>query len=325
LRRTDAYRQCTLCKRYVDMWVNVVLENKEETVCFRCFLSYTLHETIRDLLRSGKEEDIKDAVRVLEGINDLVEDNPYVQGIRHVIDFWAHTYPKPVFIEDIKKTWFYKPNLEAVMNYLAEEQIFDLVTIGNNLAIKPGAILVNLLKLSTTNKKIYTDIVKAITGLATVRYLVEPSNPKLRYIYATLQAIRECIDNSIAFYEIKKYRCRKCEKEFATLHEIRLHIAKEHSYENLESGSKDFIEEVKGDIVGYLCKQNVFVEKAGVYGVHNLTKFLRSLITRGAIIAIESNEAVVEVNGEKYFVIDKSWIRVRERMRNLERRLIRQR
>lgn len=317
--------QCYKCEKFVDEGVYIKHHDGEVFVCIRCFLSDALHETIRDILLSGKEEDIRDVVRVLKGVNELIEDNPLVQGIRHVIDLWFNKYPSPIFMSNIIGDWPYKINPQRIVDYLVHEQIFSI----SQESLVPGEILKKLIKLYVTNKSIFTDIAKVVTGLATVRFLVDPNNPKLRSIFAVLQALRSCLDEAIPYYKVKGYRCKLCGMEFATRYDIMQHIQSHGLMDDVAEISDDlfqeYVEEIKGEVIGYLCRELLFIEKASTYGVHRTTKYLRKLITHGAVLATESDHAVVEMNGNRYIVVDASWMRIRERMRNLERQIIRQR
>jgi hypothetical protein len=323
---------CDGCKKPVKGGYIVDINGKEMLLCLRCFLSHSLHETIRDMLQSGREEDIRDVLRFLRGINDLIEDNPLVQGIRHLIDVWAMRYPRPLSLSDADlRNWYYKVSIKTVVNYLIDEQIFK-ISAGDQL--EPGALLEKLLKLHATNKSIYRDLVKAVTGLATVRFLVDPDNPKLRSVYATIQAIANCLNELDPYYIVKGYKCRLCGAELATRYEAENHVKEKHSPElsleeymgdAAEGGAGKYVEEIRGDAIGYLCRQTLFLQSATAYGVHGISKYLRRLIIDGVLLPVRGDDAIIEKGGEMYVVVDPSWIRVRERMRSLERKIIRHR
>ena len=306
------------------------MHGDDRIVCIRCFLAYALHETIKDMLKHGSEEDLRHVIRVLKGINDLVEDNPLAQSIRYVIDEWAHRYPRPLPVSELERKWKYSFDLDKVLKYLASEGILVRTKFvsSSQVILSPGDVLRDLLKRFPTSKGFFKDIVRAVTGLAVVRYLADPETRKFRYIYATLQAIAACIDSGERepVYEVKGYKCRFCGKEFSTRTEVRTHILREHSYEiecSDEHCISNYMEAITGKQLGEWCKHSVFVEKASVYGVGSLNRYFRYLLTRGAILPQEEEEVVKERDGEKYVAVDIAWIRVREHMRALERQIIR--
>lgn len=330
--RRRKYYKCYFCGKYSRDIVIAYIDGDNRTVCIRCFLAYALYETIRDMLKHGNEEDLRYVVRVLEGINDLVEDNPLAQSIRYVIDEWAHKYPKPLYVDELERKWRYRFNLDKILKYLASEEILVRVRFpgSTRLLLSPGNTLRDMLKRFPTSRGFFRDIVKAVTGLAVVRYLADAETRKFRNIYATLQAIAACIDGGERepVYEVKGYKCRLCGKVFSSRTEIRTHILKEHSYEiecSDETCISNYMEPITGKQLGEWCKYAVFVEKASVYGVGSLNRYLRYLLTKGAILPQEEEEVVVERGGEKYVAVDIAWIRVRERMRMLERQIIRRR
>jgi DNA-directed RNA polymerase subunit RPC12/RpoP len=321
---TPMYR-CGHCGKLVKGVHNVEIDGKKVLLCLRCFLSHTLHETIRDTLLSGREEEVKDVLRVLKGLNDLIDDNPRVQGTRHLIDSWAERYPRPLSLDDV--AWPYTSKIETVVKYLVDEQIFRIAAGGQ---LEPGALLEKLLKLHATNRSFFTELVKVVTGLATVRFLVDPENPRLRSVYATLQSLAACLDEARSHYKVEGYRCKLCGAEFATMYEVENHILEKHSLEggfeeHIGGDVRKYIEEVRSELVGYLCRWELFTQNAIAYGVHNITKHLMRLLKDGVLLPAKSDEAVVEKEGERYVVVDPSWIRFRERMRSLERKIVRQR
>jgi hypothetical protein len=320
---TPLYR-CGRCGKLVKGVYNVEIDGKKMLWCLRCFLSHGLHETIRDMLLSGREEEVKDVLRVLKGLNDLIDDNSLVQGIRHLIDSWAERYPKPLSLDDIP--WPYIIEKETVVKYLEDEQIFRIAAGGQ---LEPGVLLEKLLKLYPTNRSFFTELVKVVTGLATVRFLVDPENPRLRSVYATLQSLAACLDEARPHYKVKGYRCKLCGAEFATMYEVENHILEKHSleggFEERTGGDvREYVEEVS-ELVGYLCRWEHFTRSAVAYGVHNITKYLMRLLKDGVLLPAKSDEAFVDREGERYVVVDPSWIRFRERMRSLERKVVRQR
>jgi len=322
---TPLYR-CGHCGKLVKGAYIVEIDEKKVLLCRRCFLSLTLHETIRDMLLSGREEEVEDVLRVLKGLNDLIDDNPLVQGIRHLIDFWAERYPRPLSLDDIP--WPYIGiKKETVVKYLVDEQIFRVVAGGQ---LVPGALLEMLLKLHATNRSFFTKLVKVVMGLATVRFLVDPENPRLRSVYATLDSLAACLDEAKPYYKVEGYRCKLCGAEFATRYEVENHILEKHSleggFEEHTGGDvREYVEGVRSELVGSLCRWEFFTQSAIANDVHNITKYLMRLLKDGVLLPAKSDEAFVEVNGEKYVVVDPSWIRFRERMRSLERKIVRQR
>ncbi len=324
------YYKCYFCGRYSRDVVKAYMDGEYRTICIKCFLAYTLHETIRGMLEYGREEDLKHVVRVLEGINDLVEDNPLAQAIRYVIDEWAHKYPQPLYVDELEQKWRYRLDLNKVLDYLSSEGVFVRTRFpgSDRIVLSPGKTLRELLKRFPSTKGFFRDVVKAITGLAVVRYLTDTETHKFRTIYATLQAIATCINEGKRepVYEVKGYRCKLCGKSFASKSEVKTHILRDHPYE-IECTDEDcilnYIEAVTGRQVGEWCKYAYFVEKASVYGVSKINKFLRYLLTKGAIIPQEEDEIIIDRSGERYVAVDIAWIRVRERMRALERQIIR--
>lgn len=317
--------ECYICGR--DASVIAYIDGRERMMCLRCFLAYTLHETIKHML-SGTEDDFRYTVRVLEGINDLVEDNPFAQAIRHVIDMWAQRYPKVLFYDDLRQGWRYRYNLDDVLSYLASEGVLVKAELQGRIILAPGDILRKLLTKYPTSREFFRDVIKAVTGLAVVRHLADPKKPKFRKIYATLQALAECINDkdSEPLYDIKGYKCKLCEKTFLSRDEIRSHI-QEHIPEKERIGTPldELYAEATGKHLGVWCKYAFFIQKAGVYGVKDINKYRRYLLTRGVILPQEGKEAVIERNGETYVAVDIAWIRVREYMRSLEKQLIRSR
>jgi len=325
--------KCYLCNKYSEDIVIAYIDNAERHICIRCFLSYTLHETIKEMLKYGDEEDLKYAVRVLEGINDLVEDNPYAQAIMFTIDEWAQRYPKPLFIDELEQKWRYKLPLDKVLDYLASEEILIRSKLSNSnyLILSPGNILRNLLRKFPSSRGFFKDVVKVIKGLAVVRYLADPNTAKFRKIYATLQAIAACLDDNDKepYYKVKGYKCKLCEHIFPSKEAIRSHILKQHSYEiNCDVDEDEcilkYVLEIPEKQLGVWCKYVYFVKKANVYGIDRINRYLSYLLTRGVITPIEGEEVVIERKGDKYIAVDIAWIRVRERMRQLERQIIRQ-
>ncbi len=325
MRPTPMYR-CGSCGKLVKGVYDVEIDGKKVLLCLRCFLSHTLHETLRDMLLSGGEEEVKDVLRVLKGLNDLIEDNPRVQAIRHLIDSWAERYPRPLSLDDIP--WPYIGiKTETVVKYLVDEQIFR-VEAGGQLV--PGALLERLLKLHPTNRSFFTELVKVVTGLATVRFLVDPENPRLRSVYATLQSLAACLDEARPHYKVEGYRCKLCGAELATRYEVENHILEKHSleggFEEHTGGDvREYVEEVRSEVVGYLCRWELFTQSSVAYGVRDITKYLMRLLKDGVLLPAKSDEAFVDREGERYVVVDPSWIRFRERMRSLERKVVRQR
>lgn len=324
------YYKCYFCSKYSDEIVVAHIDGEYRTICIKCFLAYALHETVKDMLRFGDEEELRNVVRVLEGINDLVEDHPLAQSIRTVVDEWANKYPEPLYVDELKQKWSYRFDLNKILDYLASEDILIKARLigSDRIILSPGTTLKDLLKRFPSSRGFFRDVVKAVTGLAVIRYLTDTETRKFRAIYATLQAILACIEGGERepVYEIKSYKCKLCEKIFPSRVEVKTHILKEHPYEIECSGENcivNYIEVVAGKQLGEWCKLSFFIEKAGVYGVEGLNKFLRYLLTRGAIIPQEGNEVVVERGKEKYVAVDIAWIKVRERMRALERQLIR--
>ena len=330
--RRRLYFKCYFCGKYSRDIVIAYIDDVKRYVCIRCFLSHILHETIKEMLKYGNEEDLKYAVRVLEGINDLVEDNPLAQAIRFVIDEWAQRYPKPLYVDELERRWRYRFNLNKVLDYLASEKILvkSKFSGSDRLVLSPGDMLRGLLRRFPSSKGFFKDLVKAVTGLAVVKYLADPKTRKFRMIYATLQALAACIDDTgkEPYYEVKGYRCKLCNNTFSSKTEVKLHILKQHSYEidcdidDDECFSK-YVSEITGKQVGVWCRYGFFIKKASVYGVGVINRYLRYLLTKGAIIPIEGDEVVVERKGDRYIAVDIAWIRVRERMRQLERQVIR--
>lgn len=282
------------------------------------------------MLVYGNEKDMEDVIRVLKGINDLVEENPFTQAIRYVIDTWAQKYPDSLPIDELKRYWRFRIDLDKVIAYLESEEILSRSRhpVTHKVVLSPSTILSSLLQKYPSSRELFTSIVKAITGLAVVRYLVDPDNPRLRYIYATLQSLGACIERGTRepVYEVRGYRCKLCGKTFSTSIEGRTHVQNEHpdEIEDEESFEKN-IEPVLGDKIGELCRYEYFIEKADVYGVRDIGKYMRYLLSKGAIVPPKGDEIIVHRGEEKHIVVDDSWIRVRERMRELEKKLIRTR
>jgi len=326
---------CNFCGRALHDLVVITIGNSDFIVCIRCFLSYALHETIKAMIFSGREEDFRYALRVLEGINDLIEDNPLIQCIRFVIDQWAQKYPEPLYKSELEYNWSYTRSLQRVLDYLRDEGILvEKTTESNRIILVPGDLLQELLKkYPPTTRAFFRDVIKAITGLAAVRYLVDPSNPKLRSIYAVLQALKVCIENSQLkpYYRINKYYCKLCnppievgEDKFAA----ESHLEKVHGdrvlYEGLDECFSRYIEVRGVDEIGVKCDYDAFVEWASIYGIRT-DKFMRHLLSRGVVLPEESYEAMVEENGKRKIIVDIAWVRAREYMLALERQIVRSR
>lgn len=325
---------CDFCRKNIRDVVFVTIDNKECILCIRCFLSYALHETIKDMIASGREEDFKCALRVLEGINDLVEDNPFVQSIKFVIDEWARKYPKPLYKDKLKHKYYlyYRTPLERILNYLSDEGILieRKATHSNRIILVPGQILQNLLnRYPPSTKAFFKDVIKAITGLVIVRYLIDPEKPKLRAIYATLQAIKKCTDcpSTKPYYKKKEYFCKLCGSKFIDKNEAEEHLIIDHkeetAYKDANESFSEYIE-IRGEEIGKKCEYDLFVEWASIYGVR-IDKYLRNLLSRGIILPQEGDEAIVEEGGRRYIVVDLAWIKLREYMRSVERQIIRSR
>ena len=330
--RRTRYFKCYFCGKYSKDVVAAYIDGDRRYVCIRCFLSYVLHETIKDMLKHGNEDDLKYVVRVLEGINDLVEDNPLAQSIRFVIDEWAQRYPKPLYIDELGRKWRYRLDLDKVLSYLSSEDILLVSRFpGSNRSVLTAEnLLRDLLRRFPSSKGFFSDIVKAITGLAIVKYLADPKTRKFRMIYATLQALAACIDDTCKepYYEVKGYKCNLCNNVFSSRTEVKLHILNQHPYEiDCDIDNADcfykYVSEVTGKQIGMWCRYSLFIEKASVYRVGVINRYLRYLLTKGAIIPVEGKEVVVERKGDKYIAVDIAWIRVREYMRQLERQLVR--
>jgi hypothetical protein len=326
---------CYHCHRYVSDVVKVIINREEKYICIRCHLSLLLHDTIVNILKYGTEEDLKCLIRVLEGINDLVEANPLIQAIIYVIDRWSHKYPQPLYLHELMNEWKYKVPLQKVLNYLSSEGIFEiLLTHTGHKMLSPGYVLRELLKRYSSSREFFENVVKIITGLAIVAYLVDPESLKLRMIYATLQAINACIDDKCTkpYYEIKGYRCKLCEGTkqvvFASKDEARKHALEDHFRQvNCDIIDEEcfnkYFEILTGRQFGVWCRYNIFVEKASVYGVRKISRFLRYLLVKRVIVPLEGDEIVKEIEGDKYIAVDFAWIKIREYMRQLDKELIR--
>lgn len=323
--------KCYVCGRYFDSNITeIYIDGQPRIICIWCYLPSLLYQTLQILLDEGDEKDISTAVRVLEGINDLVEDNPLIQGIRVVVDEWFHTHPKPLYLDELYGRWGYRLELDRIIQYLKDEDLFVVTNLGNSSRniLAPGKRLKKLLTKFPTSRALFRDVVKIVSALIVVKYLADPQTRKLRMIYATLQAIGTCIDNKERepVVKAKGYRCDFCSEMFSTKIEARTHLQREHYYQ-LECTSNECIDshiEIIGeDVIGEWCDYTTFIEKASTYGVGSLTKYLRYLLSRGVIIPIEGDEVVMEKDGKKFIAVDMSWIRLRERMRGLERDLTR--
>ena len=332
--RIRRYYECYLCGKYSRDIVVAYIDGDNRVVCIRCFIPYILHETIRDMLRNGSEEELRYVLRVLEGLNDLVENHPLAQAIRYIVDTWAQRFPKPLRKSTLETSWRYRLRLNKVLSYLASEGILveSRLQGSSSIVISPGPLLRDLLKKFPTSRGFFQDVVRAVTGLAIVRYLADAETRKIRSVYATLQALAECLDDSLKspVYKIKGDKCRICDRIYSLKVEIKTHLLKEHAYKvncdlNKEECFNQMVETITGEKIGVWCRLNLFISKAGVYGISNLSRYLRSLLTRGVIIPQEEEEIVVERNGEKFVAVDIAWIKVRERMRMLERQLVRPR
>lgn len=327
--------ECYFCKRHTSDVVFAYIDGDKKVVCQKCFLAYILHETIKSVFKHGNEDELRYLVRVLKGINDLVEDNPQAQAIRTVIDKWAQKYPQPLYLDELVADWHYKVSLDAVLDTLSTEGILVRARLSglDRVVLSPGETLRELLKRFPTSKGLFSEVVKAVTGLAVVGYIADAKNPKFRALYATLQAILACIEDSEKelVYKEKGYRCKLCGNIYATKAELKSHIFKEHGHKIMcgdEECLRDYIEVVYEDRdreIGVLCRLEHFIAKAGVYGVENIDKFFRSLVTKGAVVPREGNEIVVERDGKKYVVVDIAWAKIRELMRTLERQIVRTR
>jgi len=322
---------CEFCHKNTSEIVFVKINNLDYRLCTRCFLSYALHETIRDMVTSGREDDFKCALRVLEGINDLVEDNPLVQSIRFVIDEWARKYPKPLFKDELEFNWRYRFNVSKILDYLMREGILieRKSPSSNRIVIAPGDLLQDLLnRYPPLTKGFFKDVVKTITGLAVVRYLSDPTSPKLRAIYATLQAIKKCTEcpSTKPYFKKKEYICKICGDKFVNKDEIKEHLIVNHkdkvAYKDVNESFSEYVE-ISGEEIGKKCEYDLFVEWASIYGVR-IDKYLRILLTRGVILPQEGDEVVVEEGDKKYIIVDLAWIRLREYMRSIERQIVRQ-
>ncbi|MEM1712346.1 MAG: hypothetical protein QW517_06090 [Thermofilaceae archaeon] len=282
---------------------------------------------MKDMLVNGSKEDVEQAVRVLEGINDLVEENPHAQAIRYVIDKWAHEYPKQISLDELAKEWRFAIDMNIIIEYLESEGILPRARYSRaSEAATPSLDLMSrLLSMFPSQKEFYTRIVKAVTGLAVARYLTDPRNRRLRMIYATLQAISSHLSEGDRepVQEIKGYSCKICGKTFSLLTEAKSHVLNEHAFEVEDEGSA--IDEILGRKLGEWVKLSFFREKASLYGVGDFHKYLRYMLTRGALIPREGDFMIKRWGGEEYIAVDEAWIRVRERMRTLERQLIRSR
>lgn len=319
--------ECYFCQKFTGDVVQVYIDNNWRYVCRRCYLARLLRDTILSMLKEGSLDNLQYIIRVLEGINDLIEDNPNTQAIRYVIDMWSQKFPeRELYIRDLASNWSYKIPLQKILEYLLSMKIFEIKQLEIGKIISPGPLLKKLLEMHSSSREFFQCVVKVLTGLATVSYLVDPKNKKLRKIYAVFQAINAYIDDNskIPYYEIKGYKCKICNAIFKTTSDINDHVSKTHNLTDREASQ--YREEIFGDIKGYWCEYSVFVEKASVYGVKKLERLKRDLISRGVIIPREGEEIVMRIrdrNGieREYVLVDIAWFRVRERMRALEREL----
>ncbi|MEM1510562.1 MAG: hypothetical protein QW096_11920 [Thermofilaceae archaeon] len=318
---------CYLCNRFYRVYSGEILtanlDGTERWVCKWCFLAYVFYNTVKDMLVNGSKKDVEQAVRVLEGINDLVEENPHAQAIRYVIDRWAHEYPKVVSLDELASEWRFATNMDKVIEYLESEGI--LPSRASETAAPSFDLMSRLLQMLPSQKEFYTRIVKAVTGLAVARYLTDPHNRRLRMIYATLQAISAHLSEGDRepVHEIKGYSCKICGKTFSSFTEAKSHVQHEHDFEVEDEESA--IEEILGRKLGEWVRLSFFCEKASLYGVSDFYKYLRYMLTKGALIPQEEDFMIKRRGGEEYIAVDEAWIRVRERMRILERQLIRSR
>lgn len=322
---------CYLCKKvYHGEILRAYLDGAERWVCTWCFLAHVLRDTIKEMLVNGNKEDVEHAIRVLEGINDLIEENPHVQAIRYVIDRWAHEYPKPISLNKLASEWRFAVNIDKVIEYLESEGILCRVhSEAYGAALSLSDLMSRLLQMFPSQREFYTHVVKAVTGLAVVKYLADPHNRRLKKIYATLQAINAHLSEGDRepVHEVKGYSCKICRKTFSSLTEAKSHVQDEHAFEIEDEES--VIEEIPGRKLGEWVKLSLFLEKASVYGVRDISRYLRYMLTKGALIPREGDLMTIkrEKNGcrEEYIAVDEAWIKVRERMRTLERQLIRSR
>jgi len=322
--------ECYYCRKVTNDVVEINVAGVRRYICRRCYLARLFHDSILSMLRDGNEDDLNYVLRVLRGINDLIEDNPQAQAIRYVIDVWSQKYPKPLYVDELESGWKYIIPFQKVLGYLVSEKIFRIEqTNFGREAILPGPLLEDLLKMFPSSRGFFRDVIRAVTGLVTVNYLSDPETRKFRKVYAILQAINVCIDdeNKISYFEIKGYKCKLCEPVnqpiFASITEVKEHILNTHSIDcdlDEETCFNSCVEYVLGKEIAVWCKLLTFIEKASVFGVE-ISKFLRDLLTRGVILPPEGDEVVRDVGGEKYVAVDVAWFRIRERMRALEREL----
>ena len=106
------------------------------------------------------------------------------------------------------------------------------------------------------------------------------------------------------------------------------HLKEHHEdrvlYEGLDECFNRYIT-IKGEeIIGVKCDYDTFLEWASIYGVRQ-EKFIRNLLSRGAILPKESDEAIIEDKSGKKVIVDIAWVRAREYMLTLERQIIRSR
>jgi len=322
--------ECYFCRKVTSDVVEIYVNGARRYICRRCYLARLLHDAILSMLRDGNEDTFSYVLRVLKGINDLIEDNPQAQAIRYVIDVWSQKFPEPLYVDELESRWKYMISFQKVLRYLISEKIFRIeqTNFGREV-IRPGPLLEDLLKMFPSSRGFFRDVIRAVTGLVTVNYLSDPETRKFRKVYAILQAINVCIDdeNKIPYYEIKGYKCKLCEDVnqpiFASMAEVKEHILKTHSIDcdlNEEVCFNSCVEYVFGKQIGIWCKFLTFVEKASVFGVE-ISKFFRDLLTRGVILPSEGDEVMRHIKEEKYIAVDIAWFRVRERMRALEREL----
>jgi hypothetical protein len=279
------------------------------------------------MLKDENPDNIQYIIRVLKGINDLIENNPHAQAIRYVIDMWSQKFPKrDLYVIDLASNWGYSIPLQKILEYLLSMGIFEIKQLEIGIAISPGPLLNKLLEKYSSSREFFQSVVRVVTGLATVSFLAAPENKKFNKIYAIIQALNACIDDNskIPCYEIKGYKCKICNSIFKTKSEMEDHLSKTHNLRDSESGQ--YIEEIFGDIKGYWCKYSIFLEKASAYNVKTVG-LKRDLISRNVIIPEKipeeegGEEIVIRIGEEEYVLVDIAWFRVRERMRTLEREL----
>lgn len=321
--------QCHYCNKYVyasDVASEVMIDGMKRYICIKCHLSRSLYDAIINMLTYGDEEGFRQVARVLQGVSDLIEENPLAQAVVYVINEWSQKYPgQTLYVKELESKWRYNISLQQILGYLSSTGIFII----DGGALSPGHVLKKLLLRFPSSKDFFKDVIKIVTGLAVIRYAKDPLSKKFRMLFATLQAINACIDDEYTepYYEIKGYKCKFCGAEFALMRDAKRHALEDHSHcittydaDDEESLYNSF-EVLTGKQLGVLCRYEVFIEKAGAYGVSNIGKFMRYLLTKGVIVPPESDDLIVVKKGKKYIVVDLAWIRVRERMRDLERQL----